>query len=63
MIRAKSGGLFGIVRNEVGVVQFPDGRRNAAAVFTRAHRPRAGDYEINTVIGTVAAAAVSALRA
>lgn len=61
-VAAKSGGLFGVVRNEVGVVCFPDGRRYAAAVFTRAHRPHAGDNEINTVIGTVAAAAVAALR-
>ncbi|MEV4176547.1 serine hydrolase [Nonomuraea sp. NPDC049709] len=61
-VAAKSGGLFGVVRNEVGVIRFPDGRRYAAAVFTRAHRPRAGENAINAVIGTVAAAAVASLR-
>lgn len=59
-VAAKSGGLVGIVRNEVGVVRFPDGRAYAVAVFTQA---RTGAYEadVNAVIGTVAAAAVDAL--
>ncbi|WP_188193781.1 serine hydrolase [Nonomuraea sp. SYSU D8015] len=61
-VAAKSGGLFGVVRNEVGVVRLPDGRRYAAAVFTRAHRPHAGDKKINTVIGTASARAVAVLR-
>ena len=32
---AKSGGLMGIVRNEVGVVTDPSGRSFAVAIFTR----------------------------
>ena len=35
-VAAKSGGLLGIVRNEAGVVTFPDNRQYAVAVFTRA---------------------------
>jgi beta-lactamase class A len=34
-VAAKSGGLMGIVRNEAGVVSFPDGQQYAVAVFTR----------------------------
>ena len=34
-VAAKSGGLAGMVRNEVGVITYPDGSRYAAAVFTR----------------------------
>lgn len=35
VVAAKSGGLMGIVRNEVGVVTEPDGASYAIAVFTR----------------------------
>jgi fatty-acyl-CoA synthase len=34
-VAAKSGGLMGIIRNEAGVVTFPDGAAYAVAVFTR----------------------------
>lgn len=34
-VAAKSGGLMGIVRNEVGVVTDPDGVAYAVAIFTR----------------------------
>jgi beta-lactamase class A len=57
-VAAKSGSLLGVIRNEIGVLQFPGGRRYAAAVFTRAHRPRINENEINTVIGAAAALAV-----
>jgi beta-lactamase class A len=60
-VAAKSGSLMGVVRNEVGVIEYPDGRRYAAAVFTRAHQPWQNDAAINSVIGTAAAAAVSLL--
>jgi beta-lactamase class A len=43
------------------VISWPDGRRYAAAVFTRS-RPGADDAAINAVIGTVTARAVAALR-
>ncbi|MGW2395695.1 serine hydrolase [Kitasatospora sp. NPDC001664] len=59
-VAAKSGSLFGIVRNEAGVVTLPDGRRYAAAVFTRS-APGADDAAISTAIGTAAALAVAAL--
>jgi beta-lactamase class A len=61
-IAAKSGSLLGIVRNEAGVIEFPGGRRYAAAIFTRAPRTGADDNRINTTIGTAAARAVEALR-
>jgi beta-lactamase class A len=37
-VAAKSGSLFGVIRNEIGVLEFPDGRRYAAVVVTRAGR-------------------------
>ncbi|KAB8195256.1 hypothetical protein FH608_012870 [Nonomuraea phyllanthi] len=61
-VAAKSGSLFGVVRNEIGVVRLPDGRRYAAAVFTRAERPYVNEHAINAAIGAAAAAAVQALR-
>jgi beta-lactamase class A len=60
-VAAKSGSLTGIVRNEIGIISYPDGRAYAAAVFCQAHQPWQGDAAINTVIGTAAAAAVRAL--
>ncbi|WP_459184983.1 hypothetical protein [Streptomyces sp.] len=51
-----------MVRNEVGVIAYPDGRRYAAAVFTRS-RPGSDEAPINAAIGAAAARAVSALRA
>ncbi|MGM9331012.1 serine hydrolase [Streptomyces murinus] len=60
-VAAKSGGLAGIVRNEVGVVSYPDGRQYAAAVFTRS-RPGADDAAINAAIGAATAHAVASLH-
>lgn len=60
-VSAKSGGLIGVVRNEIGVIEYPDGRGYTAAVFTQARQPRPNDTAINTVIGTTAAAAVRIL--
>lgn len=60
-VAAKSGSLFGIVRNEIGVISHPDGRRCGAAVFTRS-RPGSDDAAINRAIGTATAQAVTALR-
>jgi len=51
------------VRNEVGVVEYPDGRRFAVAVFTR---PASGADRLpaaDAVIGTAARIALDALRA
>lgn len=51
-IGAKTGTLS-IVRNEVGVVEFPDGRRYAVAVFVRSHRFLTQDTAADGLIGTV----------
>ncbi len=61
-VAAKSGGLAGLVRNEIGVIRYPDGRRYAAAVFTRS-RPGADEAAVNAAIGAAAAEAVATLRA
>jgi beta-lactamase class A len=60
-IAAKTGSLLDLVRNEVGVISYPDGQRYAAAVFTRS-QPGADDAAINRAIGTAAARAVAVLR-
>jgi len=50
------------MRNEIGVVEYPDGRGYAAAVFTQAHQPGPlGEEAINSVIRTAAAAAITGL--
>jgi beta-lactamase class A len=61
-VSAKSGSLVGVVRNEIGVIEYPDGPGYAAAVFARARRPWHNDAAINTAIGAAAAAAVDMLR-
>ncbi len=60
-VAAKTGSLLGLVRNEVGVISYPDGQQYAAAVFTRSG-PGADDAAINRAIGTAAARAVAVLR-
>jgi beta-lactamase class A len=61
-VAAKSGSLLGVVRNEIGVVEYPDGGRYAVAVFTRADEPMRGEQAINGAIGAAAAHAVGTLR-
>jgi beta-lactamase class A len=60
-VAAKSGSLAGVIRNEIGVISYPDGCRYAAAVFTRS-RPGSGDLAVSGAIGTATARAVAALR-
>jgi len=60
-VTAKSGSLLGVVRNEIGVISYPDGRRYAAAVFTRSP-PGSDEVSINAAIGIATARAVAALR-
>jgi beta-lactamase class A len=60
-VAAKSGSLAGVIRNEIGVISYPDGSRYAAAVFTRS-APGSDDLAISGAIGTAAARAVTALR-
>lgn len=60
-VSGKTGTLIG-VKNEIGVVEFPDGAKFAAAVFVRTdslsmHQPAA-----DAVIGTVARLAIEDLR-
>jgi beta-lactamase class A len=62
-VSAKSGGLIGVIRNEAGVIEYPDGRAYAAAVFTQARQRHPDDAAINAVIGQAAAVAVASLAA
>jgi beta-lactamase class A len=62
-VAAKSGGLMGIVRNEVGVVTDPDGMAYAVAIFTR--RPITSTVDpgqIDAAIGALAKNLVQQLR-
>ncbi|MGW6690852.1 serine hydrolase [Streptomyces sp. NPDC054961] len=61
-VSGKTGTLWG-VRNEIGAVEYPDGRRYAAAVFLR---PRSMGFRLpraDAAIGLAARAAVDLLRA
>jgi beta-lactamase class A len=62
-VAAKSGGLMGIVRNEVGVVTDPEGTAFAIAVFTRRPVDSSVDpAEIDRAIGSLAKDLVHQLR-
>src|SRR5690606_22964661 len=56
-------GTLPTVRNDVGVVEYPDGGRYAVAVFTRTANPAAALPAADAVIGTAARLAVDGLRA
>ncbi|WP_255664738.1 MULTISPECIES: serine hydrolase [unclassified Nocardia] len=58
---SKTGTLPG-VRNEVGVVEFPDETRYAVAVFTRAQTLDLRRPDVDRVIGSAAAAAIAEIR-
>lgn len=47
-------GTIGVVRNEIGVVEFPDGRRHAISVFVRTNEYRTRNPDADRLIGTVA---------
>ncbi|PTR23436.1 beta-lactamase class A [Rhodococcus sp. OK519] len=55
-------GTLGAVRNEVGVVEFPDGDAFAVAVFTRAARADTLLPRADAAIGIAARAAIADLR-
>lgn len=59
---AKGGGLAGVIRNEVGVIEYPDGVAYAAAVFTQVSESGHSGAAIDRAIGAAAAAAVRQLR-
>ena len=60
-VAGKTGTLPGI-RNEAGVVEYPDGGRYAVAVFTRARSYAFQQPTMDAAIGTAAHLAVEALR-
>ena len=60
-VAAKTGTL-GLVRNEAGVVAYPDGKRYAVGVFTKSHEITHRAPKIDASIGTVGRIAVEALR-
>ena len=60
-VAAKTGTLP-TVRNEAGVVRYPDGGRYAVAVFTRAHSLAERQPAVDASIGTAARLAVDHLR-
>ncbi|WP_037362223.1 serine hydrolase [Nakamurella lactea] len=60
-LAAKTGTLP-TVRNEAGVVTYPDGRQFAVAVFTRAHSLDGRQPAVDASIGSTARLAVDALR-
>jgi beta-lactamase class A len=55
-------GTLPAVRNEAGVISYPDGRRFVAAIFTRAETLTDRQPAIDTAIGSAAALAVEHLR-
>ncbi|NEB79620.1 serine hydrolase [Streptomyces sp. SID14478] len=61
-VAGKTGSLP-TLRNEVGVVEYPDGGRYAVAVFTRTAQTAGTLPAADAVIGTAARLAVDALRA
>ncbi len=61
-VAAKSGSLVGVVRNEVGVIEYPDGRGYCAGVLARSYQPWENTAAINAVIGAAAAAAIEQLE-
>lgn len=61
-VAAKSGGLIGVFRHEIGTITLPDDRRYFAAVFTRKTKGDASPAAINSAIGRAAAAAVELLE-
>ncbi|WKX74186.1 serine hydrolase [Streptomyces sp. XD-27] len=60
-VAAKTGTLLG-VRNEIGVVTYPDGGRYAVSVFTETADLRDRRPDLDAAIGTAGRAAVEALR-
>jgi beta-lactamase class A len=55
-------GTIPFVRNEAGVVTYPDGRGYAVAVFTRSESRAERDAPVDAAIGAAARLAVEALR-
>ncbi|MET9529886.1 MULTISPECIES: serine hydrolase [unclassified Streptomyces] len=60
-VAAKNGFMWNL-RNEAGVVEYPDGRRYAVAVFARTHSLATRQPKADAVIGSAARAAIDFLR-
>lgn len=56
-------GTLGPIRNEVGVVEYPDGGRHAVAVFLRAGTAADRNPAVDAAIGRIGRIAVDTLRA
>jgi len=61
-VAGKGGRVPGIILTDAGVITFPDGRRYAAAVLTRASHAFDGELASYELIGTIAATAIERLR-
>lgn len=61
-LAAKSGGLFGRVRNEVAIVTDPGGESYAVAVFTRPQSPYVGVSAVDAAMVRVVQHALDILR-
>jgi beta-lactamase class A len=61
-VSAKSGSLIGLVRNEIGVIEYPDGSWYAVAVFTQVGMRSRGAAAIDALIGQSAATSIGLLR-
>ncbi len=61
-VSGKTGTLFGGIRNEAGVVEYPDGGRYAVAVYLRSRRPDSRQIASDLAIGELARLAIGELR-
>lgn len=61
-LAAKSGALFGRIRNEIGVITDPEAEQYAVAVLTRANEPFAGQAAIDSAMAAVVKSALRDLR-
>jgi beta-lactamase class A len=61
-LAAKTGSLFGRVRNEVGVIGTAEGESYAVAVLTRPHQPFVGVPAIDQAMGLAVKAAIDLLE-
>jgi beta-lactamase class A len=61
-LAAKSGGLFGRVRNEIAVITYPNSSRYAVAIFTQADKAFTGTAAINAQMGVIVDQAIRSLR-
>jgi beta-lactamase class A len=63
VVTAGKTGTLTCLRNEIGVVAYPDGGRYAVSVFTRRPHNFPKDPQVDALIGRIARAAVDELRA